>query len=192
MTPKRKKSKRRIHKRRGHGHSSTPGFPSRHMWPGTVLGAGDTWWWLPCAPAKNQGPACGMTPGLWIPHKDPSSVIQSGQRASAALIGTRWGGWVHARVQVVTQPCPTLCHPMDCSLPGSSVHGDSPGKNTGVDCHFLLKGIFPPQGSNPGLPRCGWILYCLSQWGRCTKDSPGTACLQLLSQTSGNTDKLIA
>ena len=26
----------------------------------------------------------------------------------------------------------TLCNPMDCNLPGSSVHGDSPGKNTGV------------------------------------------------------------
>ena len=37
----------------------------------------------------------------------------------------------------------TLCNPMDCSLPGSSVHGDSPGKNTGVSCHFLLKGILP-------------------------------------------------
>ena len=31
---------------------------------------------------------------------------------------------------------------MDCSLPGSSVHGDSPGKNTGVGCHALLWGIF--------------------------------------------------
>ena len=41
---------------------------------------------------------------------------------------------------------------MDCSMPGSSVHGDSPGKNTGVGCHFLLQGIFPTQGSNPGLP----------------------------------------
>ena len=29
---------------------------------------------------------------------------------------------------------------------------DSPGKTTGVDCHFLLQGIFPTQGSNPGLP----------------------------------------
>ena len=37
---------------------------------------------------------------------------------------------------------------MDCSLPGSSVHGDSPGKNTGVGCHSLLQGIFPTQGSN--------------------------------------------
>ena len=38
---------------------------------------------------------------------------------------------------------------MDCRLPGSSVHGDSPGKNTGVGCHALLQGIFPTQGSNP-------------------------------------------
>ena len=38
--------------------------------------------------------------------------------------------------------------PVDYSLPGSSVHGNSPGKNTGVGCHFLLQGIFPTQGSN--------------------------------------------
>ena len=31
---------------------------------------------------------------------------------------------------------------------GSSVHGDSPGKNTGVGCRALLQGIFPTQGSN--------------------------------------------
>ena len=46
---------------------------------------------------------------------------------------------------------------MDCRPPGSSVHGDSPGKNTGVDCHFLLQGIFPTQGSNPCLQ---WLLLC--------------------------------
>ena len=57
----------------------------------------------------------------------------------------------------VTQSCPTLCDLMDCSPPGSSIHGDSPGKNTGVGCH-ALQGIFPTQGSNPGLPRCRWIL----------------------------------
>ena len=45
----------------------------------------------------------------------------------------------------------TLCDPMGCSPPGSSVHGDSPGKNTGVGCHALLQGIFPTQGSNPCL-----------------------------------------
>ena len=41
--------------------------------------------------------------------------------------------------------------PMDWSSPGSSAHGDSPGKNTGVGGHFLLQGIFLTQGSNPGL-----------------------------------------
>ena len=40
---------------------------------------------------------------------------------------------------------------LDCSPPGSSVHGDSPGKNTGVGCHFLLQRIFPTQGLNPRL-----------------------------------------
>ena len=48
---------------------------------------------------------------------------------------------------------PTLCNPMDCSPPGSSVHGDSPGKKTGVGCHALLQGIFLTQGSNPSLLR---------------------------------------
>ena len=43
-----------------------------------------------------------------------------------------WHGhrpWVHAK---------SLCEPMARSPPGSSVHGDSPGKNTGVGCHALL------------------------------------------------------
>ena len=48
-------------------------------------------------------------------------------------------------------PCPTLCDPMDCSLPGSSVHGDSLGKNTGVGFPTLLHRIFPTQGSNIGI-----------------------------------------
>ena len=55
--------------------------------------------------------------------------------------------------------------PMDYSPPGSSVHGDSPGKNTGVSCHVLLQGIFPTQGSNSGLPLCRQILYQLSYQG---------------------------
>ena len=63
---------------------------------------------------------------------------------------------------LVIQSCPTPCDPMDCSPPGSSVHGDSPGKNPGVGCHALLQGIFPIQGSNPGLLPCRRILYHLS------------------------------
>ena len=64
---------------------------------------------------------------------------------------------------LVTQSCLTLGDPMDCSLPGSSVHGDSPGKNAGLGCHAVLQGIFPLQGLNPGLLHCKQILYHLSQ-----------------------------
>ena len=55
--------------------------------------------------------------------------------------------------------------PVDCSLPGSSIHGNSPGKNTGVGCHVLLQAFFQTQGSNPGLPRCRQILYYWSHQG---------------------------
>ena len=54
---------------------------------------------------------------------------------------------------------------MDYGLPGSSVRGDSPGKNTGVGCHALLQGIFPTQGSNPGLPHRRQTLNQLSRHG---------------------------
>ena len=54
---------------------------------------------------------------------------------------------------------------MDCSPPSSSVHEDSPGKNTRVDCHALLQEIFPTQGSNPGFLHCRVILYHLSHQG---------------------------
>ena len=46
------------------------------------------------------------------------------------------------------QSCLTLCVPIYHSLPASSVHGDSPGKNTGVGCHALLQGIIPTKESN--------------------------------------------
>ena len=45
------------------------------------------------------------------------------------------------------QLCPNLCNPI------------SPGKNTGVGCHFLLQGMFPNQGSNPGLLHYEQTLY---------------------------------
>ena len=65
----------------------------------------------------------------------------------------------------VAPSCPILCDPIDCSPPGSSVHRDSPDKNTGVGRHVLLQGIFPTQGSNPGLLHCRQSLYLLSHQG---------------------------
>ena len=55
---------------------------------------------------------------------------------------------------------------MEFSPLGSSVHGDSLGKNTGVGCYALLQCIFPTQGSDPGLPHCRQNLYHLRHQGR--------------------------
>ena len=74
------------------------------------------------------------------------------------------------KLSLIAQLCLTLCNPMDCSLPGSSVHGDSLGKNTEVSCHALLQGIFLSQGSNSGLPHCGQIHYHLSHQGSPTRN----------------------
>ena len=46
------------------------------------------------------------------------------------------------------QSCPILCDAMDCSHPGSSLHGDSPGKDTELGCHAFLQRIMLTQGSN--------------------------------------------
>ena len=63
-----------------------------------------------------------------------------------------WTGWIS--LQYVLS-CSTLCNPMDCSLRPYGVYPtrllypwNCPGKNIGVDCHFLLQGIFLTQGSN--------------------------------------------
>ena len=65
---------------------------------------------------------------------------------------------------MVTHSCVTLFGPMNCSPPGSSVHGNSPG-NTGVGSLSLFQGSFPTQGPNPDLPHCRRILYHLSHQG---------------------------
>ena len=76
--------------------------------------------------------------------------------------------WLHV---LIVQSCPTFCDPMDCSLPGFPVHGDSPGKNHGVGCLALLQGIFSTEGSNVVL-KAIYILY--KTCGFSTKHSPTT------------------
>ena len=67
---------------------------------------------------------------------------------------------VHAKL---LQSCPTLCDPVDCRLPGLSIHGNSPGKNTRVGCHALLQGDLPDSRVEPASldVSCNgrWILY---------------------------------
>ena len=59
----------------------------------------------------------------------------------------------------VGQLCLTLWDTRDCSMPGSSLLGDSTGQSTGVGSSSLLQGIFPTQGSNPILLHCRRIIY---------------------------------
>ena len=80
----------------------------------------------------------------------------------------------HCICMLVTQSCPALCDPMDYGPPGSSDHGDFPGKNTGVGCHAPPQGIFPTKGLNPGLLHCRWILCPLSHQG-----SPVALCIEI-------------
>ena len=59
----------------------------------------------------------------------------------------------------VAQSCPILCNSMVCSP------WNFPGQNTGVGSFSLIQGIFPTQGSNPGLLHCMQILYQLRYKG---------------------------
>ena len=65
--------------------------------------------------------------------------------------------YIRSVLCLLAQSCPALCSPMDSSPPGSSVHGDSPGNNTGAGCHALLQGVFPTQGYHPGLLAGGFF-----------------------------------
>ena len=66
----------------------------------------------------------------------------------------------------VAQSYPTLGTPWIVACARLIHPWDFLGKSTGVDCRFLLQGIFPTQGSNPGLPHCKQMLYCLSHQGK--------------------------
>ena len=54
---------------------------------------------------------------------------------------------------------------------------DSPSKNTGLGCHFLLQGIFLTQGPNPHLLHCRWILYQGSPYIPLTQSNSQQWCL---------------
>ena len=57
--------------------------------------------------------------------------------------------------------------PRSPAVEADSLPAEPPGKpkNTGVGSRSLLQGVFPTQGSNPGLPDCRQILYQLSHQG---------------------------
>jgi len=139
--------------------------------------------------AREQGPWCGevfeLKPGL-VCQEHSSEDSQAGRRGQRNWFSVliylpvlrtffttfshlkNWDvcpcltKWLKVKVKV-TQSCPILCDPHGLYSPWNS-----PG-NTGVGSLSSLQGIFPTQGSNPGLLHCRWILYQLSYQGSPTK-----------------------
>ena len=77
---------------------------------------------------------------------------------------------------LVTQPCLTLCNPMDCNRPGSSVHGILQARILEWVAMPFSRGSSQPKDQTPGLLHCRQILYHLShkgsptitaKWGQC-------------------------
>jgi len=79
-------------------------------------------------------------------------------------------------VYSVAQSCLTLCDPMECSPSGSSVHGDSPGKNTGVGCHAPSPRDLRNPGTEPASPLSPTLAGRLF-----TTEPPGKPVLETLS-----------
>ena len=75
--------------------------------------------------------------------------------------------WTRSEVKwsEVAQSYPILCDPMVSSLHQAPPSMGFSRQEYGVGCHFLLQGIFPTQGSNPGLSHCRQTLYHLSHQG---------------------------
>ena len=85
---------------------------------------------------------------------------------------------------LVAQSCLPLCKPTDCSPPGSSIHGILQARILEWVAMPSCRGLFPTQGSNPGLPHCRWILYHLSH-----QESP-TQLLKRINDSPRYTDQV--
>ena len=129
----------------------------------------------------------GLNPDALLHTWLIKSDLWGGQPCTDVCLDLELLGWLQYAPKVreerreVTQSCPTLCDPVDCSPPVSSVHGILQARilewvamdhrilqntNTGVGCHFLLQGIVLTQGSNLGLLHCRQSLdYLLSHQG---------------------------
>ena len=94
--------------------------------------------------------SCFLSPYLTNPTDSTFKIYPAFYHCQPATSLPPWSRFITSCAKSL-QLCPTLCNPMDCSPPGSSVHGNSSGRTTGVGCHGLLQGIFPTQKSNLGL-----------------------------------------
>ena len=94
-------------------------------------------WWKSCWRKSNR-------------RSEVNHWIQGDRNAYSKLIQVWYMKWSVK----VTQ----LCVSDSLQLHGLYSPWNYPSQNTGAGSVSILQGIFPTQGSNPGLPHCGWIL----------------------------------
>ena len=145
-----------------------------HPWdsPGKNTGVG-CHFLLQCMKVKSENEVAQSCPTL----SDPMDYSPPGPLSMGFSRQEYWSG-VPSPSPTRDQPLTSCCLNLNCescSVVADSLwpHGlyspwNSPGQNTGVGSLYLLQGIFPTLGSNPGFPHCRWILYQLSH-----KGSPG-------------------
>ena len=129
--------------------------------------------WSPDAKSRDIGkdPDAGKDGREKEKGSTQDEMVRQHHRLNGGVLEQTSGEWtekpgmLQSMLCSVTQSCLTLFDSVDYSPPGSSVHGDSPGKNTGWVAMPPLQGIFPTQGSNPGLLHFRQILYHLSHQG---------------------------
>ena len=116
---------------------------------------------------KAWGPEGGLNfsscAGSFSGHRGVCTVMYSGPEPSnfKTISGQLFVVEVLCVCVLVTQLCLTLCHPMDCTLPGSSVHGILQATTLEQVSIPFSRGIFPTQGLNPGVLHCRRIPYHL-------------------------------
>ena len=135
----------------------------RYLWEGGEDGVGDNSWisgfhnGIKYEPFTRRGP--GEEPVEWGGLASQFGYVVSGglMRHSGIVQGVSEG------CELVNESCSVVSD----SLQPSGLYSpcNSPGQNTGVGSLSLFQGIFPTQGSNPGLPHCRQILYHLSHKG---------------------------
>ena len=119
-------------------------------------------------PPIHRGKVCMLAQGLSCVRLFVTSWTVACQvPLSMGFSGKNTGG----RCRFLLQQCSESCSVMSDFLRPHRLHSsrNSLGQNTGMGSLSLLQGIFPTQGSNPGLPHCKQILYQLSHQGSPTE-----------------------
>ena len=129
------------------------GFPRQEYWSGLPFPSPGE---LPKLGIKSASPTLQVDslpsepPGKSFYHHTKGGERESAGTATPTLYNPRSESESHSVVSDSLQPR------------GLYSAWNSPGQNTGVGSLSFLQGIFPTQGSKPGLPHCRWILYQLS------------------------------